>query len=177
MKCLTWKIMTLQEVRFPDGRERLKRERSLAVQRQPFLPNDTSKWEPIIPPNYCWLHSLCHVLVSWKRCWWCGLNGSYGLACFSKLIGRQFGEANRERRKCLSSADCPLSNVFFMSWQAPRGATEAQGCEACEMSSTSYQKSLKLCFNEINKALLKSAVEYYKIYCTYSSQQWTASLE
>lgn len=126
MKCLTWKIMTPREVRFPDGRERLKRERSLAVQCQPFLLNDTSKWEPIIPPNYCWLHSLCHVLISWKHCWGCGLNGSYGWACFSKLIGRQFWEANRERRKCLS-ADCPLSNVFFMSWQTSHGARWGPG--------------------------------------------------
>lgn len=94
---------------------------------QPFLLNDTSKWEPIIPPNYCWLHSLCHVPISWRHCWWFGLNGSYGLACFSQLIGRQFGEANRERRKCLSSADCPLSNVFFMSWQTPRGARWGPG--------------------------------------------------
>lgn len=33
--------------------------------------------------------------------------------------------------------------------------TEAQGCDACEMSSTSSQKSLKLCFNEINKLIKK----------------------
>lgn len=40
------------------------------MQHQPFLLNDASKWEPIIPPNYCWLHSLCHVSISWRRCWW-----------------------------------------------------------------------------------------------------------
>lgn len=155
MKCLTWKAVMQQEVRFPDGSECLKRERSLAVQRQPFLLNDASKWEPIISPNYCWLHSLCHVLVSWRRCWWFGLNGSYGLACFSKLIGRQLWEANRERRKCLSSADCPLSNVFFMSWQTPHGADWGPGLWCLRMSGTSSQLSPKLCINGINKQAVK----------------------
>lgn len=37
--------------------------------------------------------------------------------------------------------------------------TEAQGCDACEVSSTSSQKSLKRCFNEINKSLLKSLIK------------------
>lgn len=37
-KCLTWKPAERQEVRFPDGIERLKSGRSVAVQRQPPPP-------------------------------------------------------------------------------------------------------------------------------------------
>lgn len=149
-----------REVRFPDGRECLKRERSLTVQRQPFLLNDASKWEPIIPPNYCWLHSLCHVLISWRRCWWFGLNGSYGLACFSKLIGRQLWEANRERRKCLPISTLSIVECIFYELADPSPRRpRAQGCDACEMSSTSSQKSPKLYFNEISKPLLRSLIK------------------
>lgn len=80
VKSLTWKMMAQWGVRFPDGGECLKPERSLAVQRQTFPLNNASKWEPIISHNYCWLRSLCHVLISWRHCWWFGLNGSYGFA-------------------------------------------------------------------------------------------------
>lgn len=48
--------------------------------------------------------------------------------------------------------------------------TQAQGCDACEMSSTSSQKSLKLYFNEINK-LIKNLLHWHL------TQQWTTFLK
>lgn len=142
MKCLIWMIMAQWEVGLPEGRDCFKQKRSPAVQRQPFFLNDALESEPIIPPNYCWLHSLSHVPISWRRCWWFRLNGSYGLACFSVLIGRQ---ANTERRKRSSSADCPLSDVIPPSWQTPRRADWSPGLW--------YSRGVKHLSTEIPQAL------------------------
>lgn len=149
--------MTRQEVRFPDGRECIKRGRSAAVPRQPFLLNDASKWEPIIPPNYCWLRSLCHRPISWRRCWWFELYGSYGFACFSQLIGRRFWGANRER------GGRPLSNAFFMSWPAPCGADRGPGFwRSRGVKHLFPENPRELCFNEINRPLLKCLIQKRK---------------